>query len=113
MAKFFGGIGYLTTKETKPGIWTKVVTEKKYSGELNRLSKRWSDSQKVNSDINLIAEISIVADPFLFDNLHNIKYVRLRGTPWNVESVDESQYPRLILSIGGIYNGEVAGDEQD
>lgn len=110
MAKFFGQIGYVRTEETKPGIWTKDLTEKTYSGEYMRLSKRWSNSQKINSDINLTGEISIVADPILLDNLENIKYVKLRGKPWNVENIDDTQYPRLTLTIGGVYNGEVAGD---
>lgn len=111
MAKFFGKIGYVKTEETKPGIWTKVITEKTYSGEYTRLSRRWTNGQKINSDTNLAAEISIVADSNLLDNLQTIKYVRLRGKPWNVESVDDTQYPRLTLVLGGVYNGEVAGDE--
>lgn len=111
MAKFFGQIGYVRTEETKPGIWTKDLTEKTYSGEYTRLSRRWSNSQKINSDIDLTAEISIVADQILLDNLENIKYVKLRGKPWNVEHIEDTQYPRLTLTIGGVYNGKVAGDE--
>ena len=110
MAKFYGQIGYLKTEETRPGIWTKVIAEKTYAGDINRISRRWQDSSRVNSNISLSSEISIVADPFLLSNIHNIKYVKLHGTPWNVETVDESQPPRLILSVGGVYSGEVAGD---
>ena len=109
MAKFFGEIGYLETKETKPGIWKKQITEKKYAGEVNRISKRWSNMQKVNGDINVSSEISIIADPFLLGNFHTIRYVKLFGTPWTVESID-IQYPRLVLTLGGVYNGETDGD---
>ena len=34
-------------------------------------------------------------------------YVELMGEKWKVTDV-EIQYPRLILSIGGVYNGEQA-----
>ena len=34
MAKFYGVIGYITTEETKPGVWEEKITERKYAGEL-------------------------------------------------------------------------------
>lgn len=109
MAKFYGEIGYAKTEETKPGVWETVIAKKMYGGDLNRISKKWHNSQSINGDINLMSEISIIADPFLIDNLHTIKYVKLHGQPWRVESI-EFQPPRLILAIGGPYNGEVAGN---
>lgn len=110
MAKFYGEIGYVATTETKPGVWKSTVAKKMYSGDINRISRKWANTQSINGDINIMSEISIVADPFLIDNLHTIKYVKLHGQRWRVESI-EYQPPRLLLSIGGLYNGETPGDE--
>lgn len=110
MAKFYGEIGYMKTEETKPGVWKKVITEKKYSGDLNRYTRKWTNGQKVNGDITITSEVSIIADPFLIDNLHTIRYVKVYGQPWEIDTID-IQHPRLVLTLGGVYNGETDGDE--
>lgn len=110
MAKFYGEIGYIKTEETKPGVWTKAIDEKKYYGDLNRYTRRWTNGQKVNGDITITSEISIIADPFLIDNLHTIRYVKLYGQPWEIDTID-IQHPRLVLTLGGVYNGETIRDE--
>ena len=110
MAKLYGEIGYMKTEETKPGVWKKVITEKKYSGDLNRYTRKWTNGQKVNGDITITSEVSIIADPFLIDNLHTIRYVKVYGQPWEIDTID-IQHPRLVLTLGGVYNGETDGDE--
>lgn len=105
MAKFFGAIGYAETKETTPGVWEEQITERTYYGDLIRNTRRLRTSDKLNDDINVTNEISIVADPFAYQNFHLMKYVAFMGAKWKIESV-EVQYPRLILTIGGVYNGE-------
>lgn len=111
MAKFHNYVGYVKTEETRPGVWEPVITEKKYFGDFNRFSKHWSNGTKVNSDLSIRAEVSIVADPYLISNMHTIRYVVIDGTPWEVSSI-EPNHPRLILNLGGVYNGERPGDEQ-
>lgn len=110
MAKFYGSIGYVELRETKPGKWTGVPAERKYSGDLNRITKRYQSNSNLNNDISMSAEISIVADPDLYAHKHNIRYVKLDGIAWEVSSI-EPQYPRLILNLGGVYNGEILGNE--
>ena len=66
----------------------------------------------MNSDITIANEISISADPYANGNFHAMRYITFMGSKWRIESV-EVQYPRLILSIGGIYNGETAEDSDD
>ena len=107
MAKFYGEIGYVTTNETRPGIWEKVVIEKKYAGELTRFSRRWLNGPKINDDVNINAQLSVIADSYLLDNMHCIRYVKINGTAWEVVMI-EPQYPRLSLELGGVYNGETA-----
>lgn len=109
MAKFYGKIGYVRTAETSPGVWEELVTERNYTGDLIRNTRRMQGGDKVNSDITVSNEVSIIADPFACGNFHSIRYIEFMGARWKVESV-EVQYPRLILSIGGLYNGGINED---
>lgn len=105
MAKFYGVIGYAVTEETKPGVWKEQITEREYFGDLNRNARRLQSADQLNDDINVANEISIVADPFANENFHTMRYVKFMGAKWKITNV-EVQYPRLILTIGGVYNGK-------
>ena len=102
--KWHGVIGYGETTETEPGIWTEHITERVYSGEILRNTRMLQTSGQVNDNINISNSISIISDPYANKNFHSIKYVEFMGTKWKVTNVDV-QYPRLFLSIGGVYNG--------
>lgn len=103
MAKFFGKIGYAVTANTSPGVWEEEITEREYFGELLRNTSRYQSSDKLNDDLNISNEISIVADPFAYQNFHTMRYVEFMGAKWKITNV-EVQYPRLILTVGGLYN---------
>lgn len=105
MAKWYGKVGYEETIETDPYIWETEITEREYAGEVYRNHRRLENSQNVNDNINVNMEISIVADPYAYQNFHAIRYVSYMGSLWKVSSV-EVQYPRLILTIGGVYNAK-------
>lgn len=106
MAKFSGNIGFIETKETEPGscIWEPVETIRHYYGDWNRFNRRFQSSGGVNDNVTISSELSIVADPYAIQKLGYIRYIEFMGTKWKVESV-LPQSPRLILTIGGIYNG--------
>ena len=104
MNKFYGKIGYAMTKETTPGVWVEEIVERSYYGDVIRNIRRLQSSENLNDDINVSNEISIVADAFANQNFHSMRYVEYMGTKWKVSSI-EVKYPRLILSIGGVYNG--------
>lgn len=104
MAKFYGVIGYAVTEETKPGVWTEQIKERKYYGELIKNSRKLQSADQLNDNVNVSNEISIVSDPFANENFHSMRYVEFMGTKWKVTSI-EVQYPRLILTVGGAYNG--------
>lgn len=103
MAKWCGIIGYAEQVETTPGVWSEQITERKYYGDVIRNNRRLQSAGKLNDDINVGNEISIIADPFANNNFHSMRYVEFMGTKWKVTTVDV-QYPRLILSLGGVYN---------
>lgn len=105
MAKWYGVVGYGTQKETKPGVWKSEITERPYVGELMRNISKWSTSSvSTNDNLDINNQISIVADPFAYENFHSMLYVEFMGVKWKINSV-EVQHPRLILTIGGEYNG--------
>nr|DAM83775.1 MAG TPA: hypothetical protein [Caudoviricetes sp.] len=104
MAKFYGKIGYAITKETTPGVWVEEIVERSYYGDVIRNIRRLQGSENLNDDINVSNEISIVADAFANQNFHSMRYVEYMGAKWKVSSI-EVKYPRLILNIGGVYNG--------
>lgn len=105
MAKFFGPIGYAISTETRPGVWKDSIEERDYAGDVIRNTSRWNSSDdSTNDDLTLNNQISIISDPFAMDHFRTMKYVRWMGANWKITSV-EVKYPRLILSIGGVYNG--------
>ena len=103
MAKFCGIIGYALTVETEPGIYKERIIENQYFGDVIRNSRRLQERSKVNDDINISNQISIIADPFANNNFHAMRYVEFMGAKWKITDV-EVQYPRLLLTIGGLYN---------
>lgn len=103
MAKFYGKIGYLTTVETVPGVWEESIEERPYYGDVLNLSKKDQVNEHLNDDITLNQRISIVADPFAYENFYKMKYLEFLGTKWKITSVEVNR-PRLILSAGGVYN---------
>lgn len=103
MAKFYGSIGYVTTVETRPGVWEEQVKERKYSGDLLQNRHMVQNADQLNDNINIANEISIVADPYANQNFHSMRYVEFMGAKWKINNV-EVLYPRLILTIGGVYN---------
>lgn len=109
MAKWFGKIGYESTVEDPEGsgIWVEKITERDYYGDLIRNTRRLQQGDSINDNITISNQISILSDPYAMQNFHAIRYATYMGTKWKVNSV-EVQYPRLVLELGGEYNGEQA-----
>lgn len=109
MAKFYGGIGYSDggSVETAPGVWKDLIVERKYYGEVLRNARKLDSGEKVNNDISVNNSISIVADAYLSRNYVNIRYIEWLGTYWLLSEVTV-EAPRLILRLGGKYNGPTA-----
>lgn len=106
MARWFGKIGYSETVETAPGVWMPQDTIGEYYGDVIRNTSRWTgNSDSTNDNLTVTTQISIVADQFAIDNFYSIKWIEFMGKKWDVDSVDPTQPPRLILTLGGVYNG--------
>lgn len=109
--RFHGTVGYATDTETAPGVWTEVITERTYTGDVLRQARRLEPSGAVpatlNENVVLENRISIVADAYAYDNFSQMRYVSWNGSNWTIATV-EVQRPRLILTIGALWHGNTA-----
>lgn len=105
MAKFFGVIGFEETRETQPGVFAPTITKRNYTGDVLRSSKHNESSEQLNDNISISNQISVVADKYAYNHIYGMKYVKYMDVCWKISDV-EVQHPRLILTIGGIYNGD-------
>jgi hypothetical protein len=106
MAKFYGKIGYAIESEVRPGVWMPQIQTHTYMGDVIKNASRFASApDSTNDNVVVSNQISIIADPFANQNFHNMKYVEWMGTKWKITNVDV-QYPRLLLTMGGVYNGE-------
>jgi hypothetical protein len=103
MGKYYGAIGFFATEETAPSVWQEHITERFYYGDVLQFNRSMVSSDKVNDDININNKISIVADPFAYENCSTMRYISWMGAKWKITNV-EPLYPRMILTIGGLYN---------
>lgn len=103
--KFSGMVGFwLKDAETKKDVYRPTIVEKPYTGDVIEDRRRFQPSEHQNDDFTLNNRISILADTYAQRNWSSIKYVVWNGVKWKVTSVTVG-YPRLILDIGGVYNG--------
>lgn len=110
MARFHGEVGYGETVEAAEGVWEDTVVEYLYYGDVIRNTRKLTDGESVNDDLSVGNSISIVADAYANDHFFAIRYVKWSGTLWKVRDV-EVQSPRLILRLGGVYNGPIPAPE--
>ena len=104
MAKFYGAVGFGEMVETAPGVYVDQITERNYYGDVTRNGRGLQTADQLNDNITVTNTISIVADPYATNHFHSMKYVVWQGTKWKISSV-EDQRPRLLLTLGGVFNG--------
>lgn len=105
MARFSGLVGFAHTVRTSPGVSSEKITEKgPYFGDLKRASRVMQQSVTVNAELSTTNTIEIVADDYLSENIFAIRFVEWAGVPWIVSEVTV-QHPRLLLRLGGVYDG--------
>lgn len=105
MAKFRGVVGFAENVEKTPGVHVEEITLRTYSGDIHRNNRRLEFSGNINDNINIANEISILGDTYAFHHFYAIRYVEFGGAKWKVTTVDATKRPRLVLTLGGLYNG--------
>ena len=101
--KYYGNVGYANSVETSPGVWEDKIVTRPYYGDILRNTRRLQTGEYLNDDISVGNSISIIADAYAYENFFSIRFVEWMGVKSKVDTV-EVQRPRLILSLGGVYN---------
>jgi hypothetical protein len=106
VARFSGLVGFVHSVRVRPGVTQEVVTEKgPYFGDLKRASLAMQQATTVNTDIRTTNTVEIMADDeYVTENIFAIRFVVWAGTAWAVSEVTV-QRPRLLLRLGGVWNG--------
>lgn len=109
MAKFYDAVGYGESEltATGTGVYADTITEIKYYGDVIRNTRKLQEGPNLNNDLSVGNSISIIADAYANEHFFAIRYVKWAGTLWTVSDV-EVQSPRLLLRLGGVYNGPTA-----
>lgn len=103
--KFFGLVGFWSGDvEVSPGVFRPLLTERPYFGDVNWNNRHFQGSENQNEEIRLNNQISILSDLYSHEHFASIRYVIWNGVKWRVTNV-EVNYPRIVLTIGGVYNG--------
>lgn len=105
--RYHGRVGYFETVETQPGLFEEKIVLREHYGDVLRNTKRDSSGSNVNETITVSNQISIVADPYAQNHFFKIRCIEWQGALWSVTDVDAGQYPRLILSLGGLYHEDL------
>jgi len=110
MARYYGRVGFGHTVETRPGVMEDVITERNLYGDVLRPSRSFEEGEKVNRDAKLGNRISVIATDYVNENIDAIRFVEWKGVLWYVIRIEEER-PRLIFSLGEVYNGPVAATD--
>ena len=111
MAKFHGKVGFVEVTETRPSVFEEIPTEREYAGDVKKNYNRSVETMtSINDNIVFSTNIEIIADPYINSHFPSIRYVKWKGACWKVVSTDDTSYPRIILTLGDIYNGKQVKD---
>lgn len=111
--KYFGKLGFkYIDNESNPGVTQEKIIERCYYGEVIRNARRAQGADKINDDLTISNQISLLLDPYLADNYFDIVYLTFMGCKWKVGNI-EMRHPRIIIDIGGLYNEQENEDPSD
>ncbi len=109
MARFAGKVGFAVSTEVRPGVFKDVITEKEFMGDVTRTARQEVTSDKVNDDLVADTTIEAIADWVASEDIFAIRYVTWAGAKWKVSNVQPNGV-RLLMRLGGVYNGPTATD---
>ena len=103
MAKFSGELGYLVETDLGNGITEPSIIYKKCKGDLLENRRTSQNSNEIIEGVQLSNKFSIIANPFMLENLGKLKVVKYLGVPWEINSAGYNK-PRVIIDVKGVYN---------
>lgn len=106
MTRFKGKVGFVIKGNYVDDVRKPLVVEREYTGDILNETMNYVQEEKVFDDKSFSERITILADTYAQEKYTDIRYVIKAGSRYNVTSVQVSR-PRLILSLGGLYHGEI------
>ena len=104
MGKLACKIGFGINTEIEPDIWDDKIIERPYHGDIVRNARRFEQQTSLSGGVQFNNQYSIVGDSFLFEHLSDIRYIWYKNQRWTM--VVEEAYPRINVTLGGLYNGK-------
>lgn len=104
MAKYSGKIGYAATLETEPGVFTPSIVEKQHYGDIIREAVANRKAFSINDTAVINSRLSIIMTPYMVSNAHKMKYATVDGAKIKITNWEVLR-PRVIITLGGAYNG--------
>lgn len=108
MAKKRCVIGFIFPEVETPegsGIWKPASKEERYYYvEIIKNNRQYQAGEGINDNLLVKNRFSIIADPYAAKNFFAMKFIEWQGTRWKISDISV-EYPRLILEIGGVWNG--------
>lgn len=105
MARFYGAIGFAITEEVRPGVFKEIYKERMYKGDVSKSNRRWNNSEYLNDNLDIMNDISIIADNFMNSHFGVMRYVRWMNQTFEIVSaVIDTDRHRVVLSLGGVFN---------
>lgn len=110
MPKFSGKIGFGYEVEVSPGVFDLAIVERSYLGDVVREALERVGGQTVLGESKTANSFNIVGDAYSYTNFMDMKYVLWNGRYYEVRQTELKQRPRMLIRIGGRYNGPTAED---
>lgn len=102
--KFSGKVGFWEEDaETSQDVYRPKIIEKSYTGDVIDDNRRFTSPDTQNKTFTINNKISILGDFYAHENWPSIRYVLWKDVKWEVTNVNVN-HPRLILTLGGVYN---------
>lgn len=106
--KFYGKVGFVEENvQTSPGVWEDKIVIRELYGEFVRQNLQERIADQILPDLTTASTISLMADAYSRDHFHAIRWVEWEGVKWVVTQVEPIR-PRLIVRLGGKYNGQTS-----
>ncbi len=110
--KYSGVIGFaIRNEESDFDVYDDVIVERPYTGTILDDITRYNTGDTLSGDVTVTNQFSIVGDTFLFKNFSKMRYISWKGDNWIIASRTE-KYPRVKITLGGLYNGPTPEIEQ-
>lgn len=111
MAKYSGVLGF-SIPSFEHGVTKYTYVEKRVYGDILDNKRDLYNGQQVNEEVKISNSISVVVDPFTQRHLMDLKYATLYGVKWKIGGA-LVQYPRLLLTLGEVYNAYETGNSDN